>query len=56
MGFVRIWQCKMSFTQPVSNVNHGDGDESGHVGGQDGLQGICEMYSDSLHNLILSSI
>ena len=56
MGFARIWQCIAILTQPVWNVNHGDGDESGHVGGQDGLQGICEMYSDSLHNLILSLI
>ena len=56
MGFAKIWQCIAILTQPVWNVNHGDGDESGHVGGQDGLQGIFEMYSDSWHNLILSSI
>ena len=56
MGFARIWHCIAILTKPVKNVNHGEKDKGDHVGGKDGLQGICEMYSDSLHNLILSSI
>ena len=43
MGFARIWHCIAILTKPVRNVNHGDGNEGVYVGGQDGLQDLCEM-------------